>query len=237
MKTVLLLGASGNIAPHIIPGLERYYHLRLADIKPHPGGKRTLTVDMGVYEQVLEAARGVDAIMNWTVVRGDAEQSFTVSTRGAYHVMKAAKELGIRKVLHTGPELIINGYRHEHDIGDVPQAPGTGYYFMTKHLAMEICRIYARAYDIQTICYQFNGLRAEPESQVTGQDFPPFTITFDDLVEACRLGIEIESVPDNFQSFNLHSYLSQGKYSVDKARLMLGFRPTSEVERLYRRRP
>ena len=36
MKNVLLLGASGNIAPHIIPGLEQYYNLRLADIKPHP---------------------------------------------------------------------------------------------------------------------------------------------------------------------------------------------------------
>ena len=143
MKTVLLLGASGNIAPHIIPGLERFYELRLADIKPHPGGKPTQIVDMGVYEDVLEAARGVDAIMNWTVVRDDPVKSFTVSTRGAYHVMRAAHELRIRKVLHTGPELIIKGYQHDHDIGDVPQAPGTGYYFLSKHLAMEICRTYA----------------------------------------------------------------------------------------------
>ena len=65
MKNVLLLGASGNIAPHIIPGLERHYNLRLADIRRHPGGKPTMHVDMGDYGQVLEAARGMDAIMNW----------------------------------------------------------------------------------------------------------------------------------------------------------------------------
>ena len=47
MKNVLLLGASGNIAPHIIPGLEQHYRLRLADIKNHPGGKPTMRVDMG----------------------------------------------------------------------------------------------------------------------------------------------------------------------------------------------
>lgn len=235
MKKVLLLGASGNISPHIIPGLEQYYELRLADIRPHPGSKPTMAVDMGVYEQVLEAARGMDAIMNWTVVRDHPVQSFAVSTLGAYHVMKAAKELGIGKVLHTGPELIINHHLHDHDIGDVPQTPGTGYYFTTKHLAMEICKIYARAYGIQTVCFQFNGLRAQPEAPETAQDFPPFTITFDDLIEACRLAIEIESVPDDFQAFNLHSYLSQNKYSIDKAQRMLGFEPKKNVETLYRR--
>ena len=71
-----------------------------------------MMVDMGDYRQVLEAARGMDAIMNWTVVRDKPDLSFIVSTRGAYHVMKAAAELGIRKVLQTGPEIIVQGYRH-----------------------------------------------------------------------------------------------------------------------------
>ena len=39
MKRVLLLGASGLIAPHIIPALEKDYDLRLADIKEHPDGR------------------------------------------------------------------------------------------------------------------------------------------------------------------------------------------------------
>ena len=69
MKNVLLLGASGLIAPHLIPGLEPHYNLRLADIKPHPDGKPTLTVDVTRYDQVLEAARGMDAILNFTVNR------------------------------------------------------------------------------------------------------------------------------------------------------------------------
>ena len=235
MKKILLLGASGNIAPHIIPGLEQYYDLRLADIKPHPGGRPIMMVDMGDYQQVLEAARGMDAIMNWTVVRDRSDLSFTVSTRGAWHVMKAAAELGIKKVLQTGPEIIIQGYRHDFDIGDVPQAPGTGYYMLTKHLAMEICRSYARTYGIQTICYQFNGLNAKPTEPKLKTDFPPFTIVWEDLVEACRLAIEIESVPDHFQTFNLNSYLAQGKYTIDKARRMLGYEPKEEVERFFRR--
>jgi nucleoside-diphosphate-sugar epimerase len=158
-----------------------------------------------------------------------------VNTKGAYHVMKAAAELGIKKVLHSGPELIINHYHYNFDIDDVPQAPGTGYYFVTKHLSMEICQAFARAHDIQTVCFQFNRLGEKPTEPITGEDFPPFMIVWDDLVEACRLAIEIPSVPDNFQSFNLHSHLGQGKYSIEKARRMLGYAPQEPVERFYQR--
>jgi len=57
MKKVLLLGASGLVAPHVIPGLESDYELRLADIKPHPDGKPVTTVDITVYrrQRVLKA--------------------------------------------------------------------------------------------------------------------------------------------------------------------------------------
>lgn len=235
MRNILLLGASGNIAPHIIPALEDLYNLRLADIRPHPDGKPTIHVDMSNYEQVLEASRGMDAIMNWTVVREDPVNSFVVSVRGAWHVMKAAAELGIKKVLHTGPEIIIPGYFHDHDIGDVPQAPGTGYYMLTKHLAMEIVKIHARKYQINTICYQFNGLGPMPKKSVVKSDHPPFTIVYDDLVEACRLALEIESVPGYFQTFNLGSYLQQGKYSIEKARRLLNFEPRTNPELFFKR--
>ena len=235
MKRVLCLGAAGHIAPNIIPGLERYYDLRLADIKPHPGGKPTMTVDITDYGQVLEAARGVDAIMNWSVLRDHPEQSFSVSTRGAYNIMKAAVELGIGKVLHTGPEQIIEAYRYDFDVGDVPPAPGTGYYRFTKYLSMEISRVYAYTYGIQTIFFLFNGLLPKPEAPVSGQDIRPFTIVFDDLVEACRLAIEIESIPDNFQALNMNSYLAQGKYRIDKARRILGYEPQERVEDYFKR--
>ena len=151
MRKVLLLGSSGHIAPNIIPALGQYYDLRLADLKPHPDGLPTRTVDITDYKQVLEAAQGVDAIANFTVNRPHPVLSFAVSTTGAFNVMQAAAEVGIKKVLHTGPELVIPDYGHEFDIGEVPQRPGPGYYGLTKMLGMEICRAYARTHGIQTI--------------------------------------------------------------------------------------
>ena len=234
-KKVLILGASGNIAPYLLPGLDSYYDLCLTDIVPHPDEKPIINVDITSYQQVYNVAQGMDAIMNFTVVRDDPDQSFHVNTLGAWHVMKAASELGIKKVVHTGPQSVRNAYDQDFDIVDVPRSPGVGYYGMTKFLAMEICRAYAREYDIQTISFVFNGLGPQPTEKITEQDFPPFTIIWEDLQLACRLALEIESVPENFQDFNMLSYEGHGKYSVEKARQILGFEPTEKWENYFKR--
>ena len=104
-KKVLLLGASGMIAPDLLPGLEDTYDLTLADIAPHPDGKPILHCDVSSREQVRDAAAGMDAIMNFTVVRDHPEQSFHVNMRGALNVMQAAVEHGIKKVIHSRPAI------------------------------------------------------------------------------------------------------------------------------------
>ncbi len=235
MKKVLLLGASGLVAPHITSGLEQYYDLRLADVKPHPDGRQILTVDIAAYDQVLEAARGVEAILNFTVNRSHPELSFAVNLTGAYHVFRAAAELGIRKVVHTGPQLVINEFQHDFDVEDPPLRANAGYYGLTKYLSMEMCKIYARTYGIQVVCFLFAGLGAKPDAPVADRDFPPFYIAWEDLVEACRLAVDIEAVPGGFQYFNMHSYQGHGKYLLDKAERILGYRPQERLERYYRR--
>ena len=237
MKHVLVLGASGNVGPYVTPGLEPYYHLRLADVKPHPFGKPITHVDMTSYKDVLEASRGMDAIINFTVLRDDPVQSFHVNTRGMYHILKAALEHGIKHVIQTGAQSARYWYDHDFDIDDIPEMPGTGYYMITKYLSMEMCRIYARTYGIQIACFLFNGLGPKPTALVTKQDFPTFTVVWEDLQHACRLALEAESIPDNFQIFNMLSYLSHGKYTVEKARRTLGYAPLEKVEDYYKRVP
>ena len=234
-KRVLFLGASGLIGPFLTPGLLPHYDLSLADVKPHPDGTPVEHVDVTDYAQVLAAARGHDAIMNYTVVRNDADLSFHVNIRGAWNVMRAAAELGIRKVLHSGPEYVRPSYDHDFDIDNPPNAPGTGWYSTTKMLSREICRVFARTYGIVTPCFLFNGLGAAPTEPVIGRDFAPFNIVWEDLQHACRLALELEALPDNFQEFNLHSHLGQGKFSLERAQRLLGYEPTQDWARFYRR--
>ena len=187
--------------------MESQYDFTLADINPYPDGRPIEHVDMRDYDQVHNAMQGMDAVMNFTVNRPDPTLSFHVNVLGALHVMKAA----------------------------VPRAPGTRYYGATKMLSYEICRTYARIYDIQTICYVFNGLGLEPSQPIKGQDFPPFRIFWKDLAHACCLALDIESVPDNYQEFNMVSMTAHGKYTTDKAKRILGYEPAERWEDYFKR--
>ncbi|MEW6751637.1 MAG: NAD(P)-dependent oxidoreductase [Candidatus Latescibacterota bacterium] len=235
-RRLLFLGASGFIGPHVTPGLEADYDLRLADLKPHPQGIPVLHVDITDYAQVLEAARGTDAIMNFTVNRGHPVQSFAVNVLGAWNVMRAAAELGIGKVVHTGPQTVMGAYAHDFDVDDPPGATGADYYGLTKLLSREICRTWARAHGIQTVCFLFCYLTDRPQRTV-GQDFHVFHVIYEDVVRACRLALEAESVPDCYQDFSLLSFEGHGKYNVNKARRILGFEPAQRWEELFRRTP
>lgn len=237
MKRVLFLGASGLIGPYLTPGLVDHYELVPADVKPHPDGLPVQTVDVRDYDQVLEAARGCEAIMNFTVVRNDLTGSFHVNTLGAWNVMRAAVELGIRKIIHSGPQAVRSYYDTDFAVEDAPAAPGTGHYGLTKWLSAEICRIYSQEYDLQTVYFVFNGLHPAPESPVdTPTDTPPFVVVWEDLQHVCRLALEIDEVPDNFQLFNMLSYQGPQKYNTNKAQRILGFEPTQDWDALYRRR-
>ncbi|MBT3345647.1 MAG: NAD-dependent epimerase/dehydratase family protein [Gemmatimonadetes bacterium] len=234
-KKVLLLGASGLIGPFLTPGLVDDYDLKLADVKAHPDGVEVEYVDVTDYAQVRAAAEGTEAIMNFTVNRSDADLSFHVNTRGAWNVMRAAAELGIGKVVHSGPQVHRQANDHDFDIDDPPGAPGTGLYSCSKMLSREICRSFALAHDIQVVCFLFNGLHPAVEEPLIERDIPPFTVVWEDLHLACKQALEVESVPGNYQEFNLHSHLGQEKYLVDKARRLLGFEPVRNVAAMYRR--
>lgn len=233
-KRVLFLGAAGMIGPHLTPGLEEDYDLVLADVKPHPGGAPVRAVDVTDYGQVLDAARGVDAVMNFTVVRGDPVQSFRVNLLGAWHVMRAAAELGIGKVIHSGPEAVMGAYGHDFGVGNAPDAPGSGYYGVTKLLSRTLCREWARERRIPTLCLLFCFLQPRPE-RTCGQDFHRFAVVYDDLHRACKLALELDPVPDWYQEINLLSFEGQGKFVAHRARRILGFAPAEPWEDYYRR--
>ena len=234
-KKVLFLGASGLIGPDLTPGLEKDYELRLTDVKPHPAGVPIEQVDVRSYEQVLEAARGMDAIMNFTVVRDHPVDSFDVNTVGAWHVMKAAAELSIGKVIHSGPQGLRSVYDHDFGVEDAPAAPGSSRYMLSKWLSAEICRVFSRAHGIQTAYFVFNGLGPAPEPADGPRVAPPFTVVWEDLHHICKLALEAESIPGDFQCFPVLSYRGPGTYTWEKARRILGFEPTRDWDAFFRR--
>ena len=104
-------------------------------------------VDVSSIEQVRKAAEGMDAILNLSVLRNDGKLAFDVNTRG-YNMMVVAVEQKIKRVINTGPHLVVSGPssdRHDFGIGpDQPPQPGTHLYGLSKSLGQEICRVFAQ---------------------------------------------------------------------------------------------
>ena len=237
MKRVLVLGACGNIGPFLTPGLAEHFRLTLADVVPHPDGTAVDHVDVRDRAAVSDACAGHDAVLNLCVVRDDLTDSFAVNARGVDNISRALLEHGIRRVVHTGPQLVQSWYDHDFGVDDVPLVPGARLYTLSKFLGMEISRAYAREHRLDTIWFLFGGLGPKPEPSEEPTDHPPMFVVWEDLVAACRLALELEEVPEHYQAFHLTSYEGHGKYRVDSARRILGFEIGERLEQRIRRPP
>ena len=236
---VLIIGAGGPVAAAAIKALEPYHILRLADIKELESDHEMLIVDITDPAEVLEATSGMDAIINCTVLRDDIVKSFDVNIRGAYNVMKAAVEHGIQRVVHTGPQMVMQGIYVDDFLitADPPTRPGTNLYGLTKYLSLEVCRIFAEEHDIQVICFLYCGFRNPPDEDARPEgEVGPFIVSWEDTGQAFKLALEVERLPRNFEVFNIMADLPHRKHINTRARSLLGFQPKENFQRLWDRR-
>lgn len=209
-RRVVIFGAGGPLAAVSAHALERDHILRLCDVRPmadiaadgRPQSRgapvpRVLgephemrQVDVTDYDQVLEATRGMDAVINMTVMRHDPVEAFRVNTLGAYNVVRAAVECGIRRVVQTGPLQVNNpmqgGYWSDVDLAsDVPPRPGVQLYLISKFLGQEIMRIFAQEHDLEVPTLVF-GLFTNPDDCVP-DDFGcyPFIVSWSTPPRRC----------------------------------------------------
>ena len=252
---VLILGASGYLGPHVAKALAPFHQLRMSDVKPLPATDgyqfmrefEFMRVDASSLEQVMKAAKGMDAIINLSVVREFNALAFGVNTIGCWNMMRAAVEYKIRRVINTGPHFTVAGPGYETlDYGispDVPSQSGTHLYALTKSLGQEICRVFAEKNDIYVqdyLFYNFRDLTGVGPSYFPvrpGSNPVPFVVSGADAGEAFRLGlgIELAKLPSRCEVFFIFTDMPHGKFRNDKARRVLGFTPKDDISMLWRK--
>lgn len=239
---VLILGGNGYLGPHVVRALEQTHQLLVTDIKPpaQPIRHEFRRVDVSSWEQVRDAAKGMDAILNLSVLRPHRKLAFDVNTLGCYHVMLAAVEHGIRRVINTGPHFVIAGSTYENlDFGitpDCPPHPGTNLYALSKSAGQEICRVFSQAHDIYVQEYLFYSLRFM-DKLTRGTDATPFTISWGDAGEVFKLGLAIDlaRLPSRCEVFFMFDDMPHGKFVNEKAKRILGFRPKDDLSIMWRK--
>lgn len=240
---VVIYGANGMLGPHVVKALEGRHELLLTDVKPPPGGTAHpfQEVDVADLDRVVEVAQGMDAIINLSVLRGHRRLAFDVKARGCYNVMTAAVTHGIRRVINTGPHFTVLGPTYEeHDFllgPDLPPQPGTLLYAITKSLGQEICRVFSENHDVYVITLLFYNFREEDDRSAVGQDFTPFSVTWSDAAQAFvhALEVDLAALPSRCEVFNIFTDIPHDKFSNEKAKRLLGWRPTHRLEQFWRK--
>jgi nucleoside-diphosphate-sugar epimerase len=259
-RRVLIFGAGGPLAAISAAALERDHILRLCDLRPladivahgtpqsrgAPVPKllgpphETRPVDVTDYDQVLEATRGMDAVINMTVMRHDPVEAFRVNTLGAYNVVKAAVECGIRRIVQTGPQQVTNtmpgGYWSDTDLpSDVPPRPGVALYFISKFLGHEIVRIFAQEHDLEVPTLVFGPFTNPDDCEPDELGCYPFLVSWADAAEAVRGALRAPSFPRPFEVFPILADLPHGRYRTDRAKELLHWQPRDNLDVHWRR--
>ena len=253
-RSVVIFGSGGPVAAELGRELQDDYRLRQTDVRPlaevrgenHPQSEgaqlpallepphEEWVVDVRDYAQVLAACEGMDAIVNCTVVRPDAVEAFRVNTLGAYNVMRAAVETGIRRIVQTGPQQMTmdssTGYWWDYDVpGNAPARPGRNLYAHSKYLGQEICRVYAEYYglEIPTLVYaQF--LNPEVTRSVW-----VMAVSWRDSARALRAALEVADLPTPMEEIVITNDLPHGRFSAHRAKEVLGWEARDDVSALW----
>lgn len=239
---VLILGGAGMLGPYVIPVLEHQYDLLVTDIKRPPIDFRGefRHVDVANYDEVMDAAAGMDAIINLSVLRHDRKIAFDVNAIGCYNMMEAAVKHGIRRVINTGPHFTVAGATYErldYEISpDIPPHSGTLLYSLSKSVGHEICRIYAEHYDIYVQMYLYYNFR-DPDDPSREREVAPFAIAWQDGGTVYPYGLEIpfEKLPSRFETFFIFQDMPHGRFSNEKAKRILGWQANQDVSAIWRR--
>ncbi len=239
------------LGPWTIKALQGRHNLRVTDINDPPEGfaHEYVKLDAADLDGVVNAAQGMDVIVNLSVLREDRKLAFDVSARGNYNMMIAAREHGVGRVINTGPHFQLVGPQYEEwDFGlnpEMPPAPGTRLYALSKALGQEICRVFSERHGIQVLMLHYYNMKhtdtfaAGNEPVELHDDLTPFSVAWPDAGDAIRCAVEVPEarLDSKCESFFVFADLPHDKFRNEKMRRVLGWRPRYQMEPQWNKPP
>jgi uronate dehydrogenase len=236
---VLLTGAAGYVGRHLIRGLEGLHELRLADVRPLADEPRFVPADVTRLDDMLRVTEGIDAVVHLAVasgLEGEVEDDafnplrFDVNVKGTYNVLEAARRHGVRRVVHTSSIMAAWGYAPSERIASDAPPRTEGTYSLTKSLAEAVCEHFARSYGMSLVCLRIPKPIDPADPRWQGRRLRPQWLAFADLIQAFQRAL---TVPDiGFEIITVVGDAAQRRWDLEKARRVLGYRPTAPLEQL-----
>jgi nucleoside-diphosphate-sugar epimerase len=162
---VLISGATGAVAQFVITELADRHALTLFVRRPVESNHSSIVGDLRSMENCRQAVAGIEAIVHLGAISEPSSEAFDVNVQGTYHLLEAAREAGLKRVIFASSNCV---YGHCYRISDRPfplqflpiDESHPGYpednYGLSKLLAEELLATYSRTWGMQTASLRLN---------------------------------------------------------------------------------
>ena len=103
IRKVVVTGGSGRVGSYVLREIVPHFDVLNADLNPGQVDTRHLKMDVMNLDEVRSAVKGADAVVHLAAIDYDhkaaPERYIDVNIRGTWHVLQAAAEAGVKKVV------------------------------------------------------------------------------------------------------------------------------------------
>jgi nucleoside-diphosphate-sugar epimerase len=236
-RTVLVTGSAGRIGRAAVRELTARGHaVRGFDRVPTPGLGDALVGDLTDGAAVRRAARGTQAIVHLAATPDDDDfltRLLPNNVVGVYHVMEAAREAGVRRVVlaSSGQVVWYQRFTGPLPIGTDVQPTPRGWYAATKVFQEAAGRVYAEAHGLSILAARLGWCprnREHIEELRTVDWAKDVYLSPGDAGRFCACAVE---APDDIRFAVVYACsrpLRQNYYDDAAARTLLGYEPRDQ---------
>jgi uronate dehydrogenase len=238
MPTVLVTGATGEVARGVVPLLAADFDLRLLALEPPDNDPRCIQADLLDRDALACAMSGADSVLHLAVASGHSgtyeDDSFNalrfdVNVKGTFHVLDTARRLGVRRVVHVSSIMVVWGEslavaRQGNRLvgGDAPASP-VGTYALTKALAEQVAEHYGRSGRLEVVTLRIAAPLDVSAADLRGRAVRPQQVPFPDLARAFALALTVPLA--GYAVVTIVGDSSRRLWDLEPARRVLGYQP------------
>jgi uronate dehydrogenase len=236
MLSVLVTGATGQVARGVLPLLEGDFRLRLLSCEPPGDDPRRVQADVLDWAALAGACHGADAVLHLAVATGHPgtfedddfnDLRFDVNVKGTFHAFECARRAGVRRVVHVSSLMVVWGHGATGTVpGDAPPRP-VGTYALTKRLSEAVAEHYASAHGMEVVSLRiaapFDPARPPPRLRPQQVPFPDLAQAFARALTVPLAGYEIVSIVGES---------TRRAWDLAPARRVLGYEPRYKLDDL-----
>jgi uronate dehydrogenase len=167
VKTVLVTGASGDVATHLRRELAGRYKLRLSDLRPLQGkvkGESFMKADISLMADAVRITKGVDAIVHLGgySVEGPWEAILQANIVGCYNIFEAARRNGVKRILFATSNHAVGFYPRKQKIDHTVYIRPDGRYGVSKVFGEALGSLYSDKYGMEVFLMRIGNVNAKP---------------------------------------------------------------------------